>query len=47
MEQYRRKEVEVQAALGQAEGDYLAASRRLTIGNKAKFNFKKVTKKEV
>ena len=47
MEQYRRKEVEVETALGQAQGDYLAEGRRLTKGNQAVFRFKKVTKKEV
>ena len=45
--QYMRKEVEVEAALGQAQGDYLAEGRRMTQGNKAVFRFKKVTKKEV
>ena len=47
LEQYRWKEVEVEAALGKAQGDYLAACRRMTSGNKAMFSFKKVSKKEV
>ena len=47
LNQYKRKEVEVEAALGEAKGDYLAAGRRMTLGNKTVFRFKKVTKKEV
>ena len=47
LEQYRRKEGEVEAALGDAQGDYLAAGRRMSVGNKALFKFKKVTKQEV
>ena len=47
LEQYKRKEVEVEAALGEANGDYLGEGRRLTCGNKAVFKFKKVTKQEV
>ena len=47
IEQYRRKEMEVNQSLGQAEGNYLEAGRRMTKGNKAVFNFKKVTKEEV
>ena len=47
LKQYIRKEEEVAQALGQARGDYLATSRRMTMGNKAVFNFRKVTLKEV
>ena len=47
LEQYRTKEIEVEAALGQVQGDYLAPGRMMTQGNKAVFSFKKVTKKEV
>ena len=47
LRQYTRKEAEVEQALGEAEGDFLEASRRMTRGNKGVFNFKKVTVKEV
>ena len=47
LKQYIRKEDEVAHALGEARGDYLAASRRMTRGNKAVFNFRKVTVREV
>ena len=47
MEQYRRKEVEVEGALGKSQDDYLKEGRRLSHGNKKVFRFKKVTKKEV
>ena len=47
IKQYERKEEEVQRALGEARGDYLAAGRRLTEGNKAVFSFRKITKIEV
>ena len=44
---YRRKEEEVQQSLGEAKGDYLAAGRKLTAGNKAVFAFRNITKKRV
>ena len=47
IEQYRRKEKEVDQALGLAKGDYMEAGRKLTEGNKAVFRFKKITKTEV
>ena len=47
LEQYQRKEVEVQQSLGEPSGDYLAAGRRMTSGNKAVFTFSKVTKEQV
>ena len=47
MKQYKKKEREVQLALGEAKSDYLEAGRRLTAGNKAVFTWKKVTQKEV
>ena len=43
VKQYRRKEVEVEAALGQVQGDYLAEGRQMTQGNKAVFRFKNLT----
>ena len=47
IEQYRRKETEVNQSLGPAIHDYLEASRRMTKGNKAVFSFKRVTRNEV
>ena len=47
IKQYKKKEREVQLALGEAKSDYLEAGRRLTAGNKAVFTWKKVTRKEV
>ena len=47
LEQYQRKEKEVEQALGEATGDYLAESRRMTKGNKGVFKFRKVTVAEV
>ena len=47
LKQYEKKDREVQDALGEANGDYLAASRRLTSGNRGVFTWKKITKKEV
>ena len=47
LEQFKRKEREVEQALGEASGDCLAASRRMSKGNKAIFNFRKVSVKEV
>ena len=47
MKQYKKKEIEVKEALGEAKGDFLAAGRRITEGNEAVFNRKKVPKKEV
>ena len=43
IEQYRRKEKEVDQALGPAKGDYLEVGRRMTNGNKGVFKFKKNT----
>ena len=45
--QYKRKELEVAEALGEAKENYLSQSRRLTKSNQAVFNFRKVTVKEV
>ena len=39
--------MEVHLALGEARGDYLAAGRLLTAGNKAVFKFRTITKLEV
>ena len=47
LKQYEKKEREVQNALGEARGDFLAAGRKLTAGNKAVFTWKKITKKDV
>ena len=47
LKQYERKEEEVQQALGEAQGDYLSGSQKLTSGNTAVLTFKKVTKLEV
>ena len=49
IEQYRRKETEVDKALGTAKGDYLEADISIsrTKGNKGVFSFKKTTKSEV
>ena len=47
IEQYRRKEIEVNESLGPAREDYLEAGRRMTTGNKAVFNFKPVTEKDI
>ena len=47
LNQYKRKEEEVQESLGEASGNYLAAGRKLTAGNKAVFSFRKITKKDV
>ena len=47
MEQYTRKEAEVEQALEEAEGDFLESSRRMTKGNRGVFNFRKVTEMEV
>ena len=47
IKQYEKKEREVKQALGEAKDNYLAASRKLTAGNKAVFTWKKLTKKEV
>ena len=47
IEQYRRKEQEVNQALGPARDDYLEAGRRMTKGNKSIFRFRKITKAEV
>ena len=47
LKQYKRKEDEVQKSLGEASGDYLAAGRKLTSGNKAVFAFRKVTREQV
>ena len=45
--QYKRKEMEVNQALGPAKDDYLEAGRKMTKGNKAVFGFRKITKAEV
>ena len=45
--QYTRKECEVAQDLGMAKGDYLSESRRMTRSNRAIFEFRKVTEKEV
>ena len=45
--QYKRKEVEVDEALGEAREDYLRESRRMTKSNRCIFNFRGVTVKEV
>ena len=47
LNQYRKKEVEVEQALGPAKGDYLEMSRKMTKGNKGVFSFRKVTQSEV
>ena len=47
LQQYEKKEKEVEEALGEARGDCLEASRRMTRGNKAIFNFRKVSVREV
>ena len=47
IEQYRRKEEEVNRALGPARDDYLEAGRKMTKGNTAVFRFRKITKAEV
>ena len=47
IKQYKRKEDEVQQSLGEASGNYLAAGRKLTAGNKAVFSFRKVTREQV
>ena len=47
IEQYRRKETEVNESLGPAKHDYLEAGRKLTKGNRAVFNFKRITREEV
>ena len=47
LKQYQRKEEEVQQSLGEASGNYLAAGRKLTSGNKAVFGFSKGTKEQV
>ena len=47
IKQYERKETEVTQSLGPARDDYLEAGRRMTQGNKAVFNFNRVTKEEV
>ena len=45
--QYKRKEIEVDEALGEAKENYLRESRRMTKCNRSIFNFRKVTVKEV
>ena len=45
--QYKRKELEVAEALGEAKENYLSQSRRLTKSNQAVFNYRKVTVKDV
>ena len=47
LKQYQRKQDKVQQSLGEARGNYLAAGRKLTAGNKALFTFRKVTKEQV
>ena len=47
IEQYRRKEIEVNQSLGPAREDYLDAGRKMTKGNKGTFSFKPVTEKDV
>ena len=45
--QYKRKETEVAQALGEAKGDYLSESRRMSETNRAIFEFRKVTIEEL
>ena len=47
LEQYKQKEVEVEQALGPAQGDFLNMSRKMTKGNTGRFNFRKVKASEV
>ena len=47
LNQYRKKEIEVEQALGPAQGDIIKTSRRMTKGNTGIFNFRKVTETEV
>ena len=47
LDQYKMKEIEVEQALGRAQGNFLNMSRRMTKDNKGKFNFRKVTSSEV
>ena len=47
LDQYKKKEIEVEQALGQAQGDFLKMSRRMTKDNRGSFKFWKVTSSEV
>ena len=47
LNQYARKEEEVNSALGEACGDYLKSGRKITKGNTGRFRFSKISKKEV
>ena len=40
IQQYQRKEVEVEQALSAVRGDYLEASRRMTKGKMGKFGWR-------
>ena len=46
LNQYARKEEEVNSALGEASGDYLKAGRKITKGNTGVFRFSKIKKKK-
>mgnify|MGYP006908606527 CR=1 FL=1 len=47
LKQYEKKDRELQEALGEAKGDYLAAGQKLTRGNRGVFTWRKITKMEV
>ena len=47
LDQYKKKEIEVEQALGPAHGDFIKMARRMTKGNSGIFNFRKVTVPEV
>ena len=47
MKQHEKKEREVQEALAEAKSEFMATGRILTVENKAVFNWRKVTQKEV
>ena len=47
IEQYRRKETEVNQSLGPATDDYMEAGRKMTKGNRAVFSFSRITREEV